>query len=283
MSKILDGNLVSKKIIEQIKKQIAELKKKNIIPKFAVILVGDDPASKIYVAIKEKKARQLGMEILALHFSDDLTNYELTREIEKLNNDKSINGIILQLPLPKQFDSASIIETISPQKDADVITSQNLGKLVLAKPELLPPTASAILEILDFYKINLARKKIVIVGYGKLVGKPLSILLNNLKVSAAITICDTKTKNLAHFTEQADIVISATGVPNLIRADMVKKNSVIIDAGTVKIKDKIVGDVDFKNVSKKTKFITPSIGGVGPVTVAKLLNNIVILAQKNAK
>ena len=279
MVKILDGNLVSKKINSNTAKRVLVLKKKSIIPKLAVILVGDDPASTLYVAIKEKKAQELGIKTQNLHLPKDISQNKLIGKIEKLNHDKSVHGILIQLPLPKHIDTEKILESISPLKDVDGLHPENLGKLLLDKPFIVPPTPAGIIELLDYYKINLTGKHVVIVGYGKLVGKPLAAMISLSNKLATLTVCNHKTKNLKRYTLQADILITAAGVPHLISANMVKKNAIVIDAGTAKKDTKIVGDVDFDKVAPKCSFITPSRGGVGPVTVAKLLENVVKLSK----
>lgn len=279
MYKILDGLLVAKKINNKTKNKVLQLNKCGIYPKLAVVLVGDNPASLLYTKIKKQKAKEIGIETLDVKHSENITHYELINEIEKLNNNESIHGILIQLPLPKHLDTVKILETINPKKDVDGLNPKNLGKLLVNKPFIIPPTADAIIEILNYYKINLTGKHIVLVGYGKLVGKPLAAMISLSNQDATLTICNSKTKNLLYYTKQADILISAAGVPNLITNNMVKKDVTIVDAGTSKKGNKIIGDVDFKNIRNKCTYITPSKGGVGPVTVAKLLENVVKLTN----
>lgn len=283
MSKILDGVLVAKKINAETKKEIEILKAKGIVPKLAVILVGDDPASKVYVTIKEKKAHKLGIITENINFGKNITTYEVGATIKKLNNDKMTNAILVQLPLPKNIDTEHVLVSIDPVKDVDGLHPKNLGKLLLDKPFVIPPTPAAILEILKHYKISLEGKHVVLVGYGKLVGKPLAAMISLSNRLATLTVCNHKTKNLAEFTRQADILISATGVANLITKNMVKKDATVIDAGTTKVGGKIVGDIVFDDVVNKVRCITPSRGGIGPVTVAKMLENVVKLAKERNK
>lgn len=272
---IIDGKKISENILLKIKNKVNELKKTGIFPQMAAILVGNDPASQLYVSIKEKTCQKVGIKLQKHEFSSNIQEQDIINLIKKLNNDKKIHGIIVQLPLPKKFNTNKIIQTINPQKDIDGLHPENLGKLIIGEKAIIPPTPAGIIEIFKTYKINLSGKNIVLIGYGKLVGKPLSMLLALSQKDPTITICNSKTKNLSSFTRQADILISAVGQANLITADMVKNNVVIIDAGTTKIGGKIVGDVDFENVKQKTSYITPPKGGVGPITVAKLLENLI--------
>lgn len=272
---IIDGKKISENILLKIKNKVNELKKTGIFPQMAAILVGNDPASQLYVSIKEKTCQKVGIKLQKHEFSSNIQEQDIINLIKKLNNDKKIHGIIVQLPLPKKFNTNKIIQTINPQKDIDGLHPENLGKLIIGEKIIIPPTPAGIIEIFKTYKINLSGKNIVLIGYGKLVGKPLSMLLALSQKDPTITICNSKTKNLSSFTRQADILISAVGQANLITADMVKNNVVIIDAGTTKIGGKIVGDVDFENVKQKTSYITPPKGGVGPITVAKLLENLI--------
>jgi methylenetetrahydrofolate dehydrogenase (NADP+)/methenyltetrahydrofolate cyclohydrolase len=278
--KILDGAKVAETIYNNIQSRISKMKTK---PVLAVILVGNDPASKLYVSIKEKMCLKVGIGIRITNYKLRIMNKanniklqkQIIAQIKKLNNDKNITGIIVQLPLPKGLDTNKIIETIDPKKDVDGLNPLNIGKLLIGDKEAIaPPTAAGILELLKYYKINLSGKHIVMVGYGKLVGKPLANMIAVANSDATLTICDKKTKNLPFYTRQADILISATGVGHLIQPDMIKKDAVIIDAGTSTIGGKIVGDVDFEKVKNKASYITPTFGGVGPMTVAKLLENV---------
>lgn len=281
MYKIINGLLVAKKINQKTKIAVKMLLEKNISPKLAVVLIGDDPASKLYVKIKEKKARELNISTINIHLPVSITNYEVIKEIEKLNQNPTIHGVLLQLPLPEHLDTLKILETIDPEKDVDGLHPKNLGQLLLDNPFVVPPTAEAIIALLKYYKISLTGKHIVLVGYGKLVGKPLAAMISLSNQHATLTVCNRKTKNLSSFTQKADILISAAGVPNLIKKEMIKKNAIIIDAGTSKFKNKITGDVDFENVKNKCAYITPPKGGVGPVTVAKLMENLINLIEKS--
>lgn len=270
MSKILDGNLVSKKIYQKIKLKIVKFKKIGTVPTLAVIFVGNNPASKLYVKIKEKKAEEIGIKTIVTKLSNKIKTNELNKIIKKFNNDKSIHGILVQLPLPKHVNTDKILSTINPKKDVDALNPKN--------KKILPPTPSAIIDILRYYKIEITNKNIVIIGYGKLVGKPLSKIIKKNK-NNKLYILTSKTKNIKKYSKEADILICATGHPNLISSNDIKKGVVIIDAGVKKIKDKVQGDVNYKKVFNKCSYITPPTGGVGPVTVAKLLENVVKLTK----
>jgi methylenetetrahydrofolate dehydrogenase (NADP+)/methenyltetrahydrofolate cyclohydrolase len=271
---IVDGKNISKKILDKIKKEITTFSKP---PVLAAILVGNDPASSLYIKIKEKKCQEIGIVFKKIFLPEDVDQENLLSIIKKLNSDKKISAIIVQLPLPKQFDTKKIINSVNIEKDADALNE---------KSKLMPPTVGSILEIFDYYGISLKNKKICLVGYGRLVGEPLKKEMDKLGLN--IDVCTNKTENLAKHTKKADVLISATGVPHLITIDMVKNNAIVIDAGTAieKSADKksqIMGDVDFDNVSKIASLITPSSGGVGPITVAKLLENVVKLFKKEHK
>ncbi len=271
MSSILDGILVAQKINEQTQDDVLKLKAKNINPHLAVILVGEDPASQLYVSIKEKKCQKLGIDFSKYLLPANITEQEILYLIDSLNKDEEIHSIIIQLPLPKQFDSEKIINHIDSKKDADAL---------IKKAIVNAPTAAGIVEMLRFYGIELENKKIVIVGYGKLVGKPLEKILKNDFKDLNIMICDSKTNNLSKITKSADIIISAVGKPHLITQQMVKNDVVIVDAGTSETNGEITGDVDWENLQNIASFITPVKGGVGPITVAKLLENVVTLTKK---
>lgn len=271
MSSILDGILVAQKINEQTQDDVLKLKAKNINPHLAVILVGEDPASQLYVSIKEKKCQKLGIDFSKYLLPANITEQEILYLIDSLNKDEEIHGIIIQLPLPKQFNSEKIINHIDSKKDADALTKKAIVNA---------PTAAGIVEMLRFYGIELENKKIVIVGYGKLVGKPLERILKNDFKDLNIIICDSKTNNLSKITKSADIIISAVGKPHLITQQMVKNDVVIVDAGTSEANGEITGDVDWENLQNIASFITPVKGGVGPITVAKLLENVVTLTKK---
>lgn len=272
MTIILDGKLTAEKIRSKLKKEVTGLK---ITPHLAVILVGNNPSSEIYVKNKQKYATEIGINSSVIKLKDTITETELINEIKKLNNDKKINGILVQLPLPKQINEFNIINTIAPEKDVDGFTIYNKGLLTIENPQIIPCTPLGIIELLKEYKIDISGKHTVIIGRSNIVGKPLSMLL--LQNNATVTICHSYTQNLEKITKTADILISAIGKPNFITKEYIKKDSIIIDVGITKdIKtNKWMGDIDFKNVKDLTKFITPVPGGIGPMTIAMLLKNTI--------
>jgi methylenetetrahydrofolate dehydrogenase (NADP+)/methenyltetrahydrofolate cyclohydrolase len=273
---LLDGKKVRDFLADKIQK---ELKKLNAVPKLVIVQVGDDERSSVYVRQKKLFGEKLGFEVEHLKLKNNLKDEELILKIKNLNNDKKVHGIIVQLPLPKKIDTIKIVETINKDKDVDGLNSQNL-RLILEGNEsgFVPATTKGIMSLLDFYQIPVEGKKVTIVGRSLLVGRPTSLMF--LNKNATVTVCHTKTKNLKEEVKRADIVVSATGVPGLIDKKMVKKGQVIIDVGITKVGDKLLGDVDFETVSKIVKAITPVPGGVGPMTVVSLFENLLISYKK---
>lgn len=278
MAKILDGKQLANSLNDKLKLRVNKLKRSGIIPGLAVVLVGDDPASLIYVRNKQILSEKLGLNFYLKKFSSTVSNKSLFSEINKLNKDKKVHGIILQLPLPKKLDTFKLLLAIDPLKDVDGLHPINLGLLALNKPMFIPATPKGIMDILDHYKIKVKSKRVVLVGFGKVVGMPLSLLLANHK--ATVSIAQDTTWHLDRLTKQADILITATGKAKLIKGNMLKKGVVVIDAGISKIKSKFVGDVDKKSVSLIAKYITPVPGGVGPMTVSSLMHNVIISASR---
>lgn len=272
---LLDGKKLSAKILDSVKRKVSAKKLKIGL---AVILVGQHPASVSYVRQKRRAAEKVGFVFREVNLPSLVSEKQLIAEIEKLNRDPEIQGFIVQLPLPKKISTEKILEKISPAKDVDGFHPLNLGRGFLKLPTLLPATPAGILRLLDEYKIPLKGKNIVVVGHSNIVGKPLAMLLINR--DATVSVCHVFTKNLAEFTRNADIVVSATGVPHLICAQNLKKGVVIVDAGCAKLGDKLVGDVDFDAVQKIASAITPVPGGVGPMTVATLIENTFKASQK---
>jgi len=264
MSKILDGRKVADKIISSLSDEIEDLKAKNIKPVLCVILIGDNPASKIYVTQKKKRIEGLGLGFNLYEFLHIATNEQVIELIEKLNRAEHVDGILIQLPFPYSFKKEKILEKINPKKDIDSLTKNSKYK---------SPTAQAIWEILRFYKISVKNKKVVVIGKGDLVGKPFGKLAKDL--GAKITVCNKKTKDINQYSKKADILVSGTGQAGLIKSNMVSNKTVIIDAGTSSDSGSQKGDVDFKNVCRKVKAITPPTGGVGPVTIACLIRNLI--------
>jgi len=264
----MDGKKLSVKILNSVRRDIAAKKKKVGL---GVILVGKHPASLAYVRQKRLAAEKVGMQFFEKNLPSSISKKQFLKEVEKMNRDSKISGFIIQLPLPKKIDSQEIFELISPAKDVDGFHPLNIGRGLLGLPSLPPATPAGILRLFDFYKIPLKGKEVVVIGHSNIVGKPLAMLLLNR--NATVTVCHEFTRDLKKFTKTADVVISATGVPKLVRASMLKKGCVVVDCGCKKIGGKLVGDVDFASVKKIAKAITPVPGGVGPMTVATLIEN----------
>ena len=283
----LRGKPVSDNIYSEISHRIKKLSNKNIKPKLAAILIGNNPASEIYVNTKNRMFSKMGCSSKIYHLNSNIDQNELLNLIKNLNNDTNVHGILLQLPIPEHFNSNEILRHINPSKDVDGFHPENLGYLLQGSPRFIPCTPYGCIEILKYYKINLKSKHVVIVGRSNIVGKPLMALLSQKfsYANATVTICHSYTTNLSRYTSQADILIAATGIPNLISKDMVKKDVVIIDVGINRIEDDsdkgyyIAGDVNYKDVLDKASAITPVPGGVGPMTIAMLLYNTVIAAE----
>lgn len=276
---LLKGKEVAQKTREKLKEEVAELKKKGIHPKLAVIMVGDDSASQIYVRNKSKVCNEIGIEFDEYLLPEKTKQQELLELIEKLNNDKTINGILLQSPIPQHLDINEAFRTISPEKDVDGFHPTNVGKLVLGQDTFISCTPFGIMKIFEDYNINLEGKNAVVIGRSNIVGKPMSQCL--LNKNATVTICHSRTKNLPEITKQADIVVAAIGKPCFVTADMVKEDAIVIDVGINRGEDgKIKGDVDFENVKEKASYITPVPGGVGPMTIAMLMTNVVKAAKE---
>jgi len=272
MAKILRGDIVAQKIISDLEPEIQDLKAKNIKPVLAIILIGDDPASKIYVNQKQSRVEALGFSFNLYEFLPIATEVQIIELIEKLDQAEHVDGILVQLPLPHSFKKEKILGKINLKKDIDALNKNSKYK---------SPTAQAILEILKFYKIPIKQKKMVIVGKGILVGKPLAKLAKG--AGANVTICDNKTKNLKMIIKKAEILVAGVGKENLIKDNMVSRDCVVVDAGTQVVNGSQVGDVDFGNVARKVKAITPPKGGVGPVTVACLIRNLIISAKNRER
>ena len=275
---ILDGKKLSNEIIEELKVRCDELKEKGIKPKFAVIMVGNDKASQIYVKNKRKACERIGIECVECFLDENIQQKELIDKIKELNSDNTIHGILLQSPIPKHLNINEAFETISPKKDVDGFNPTNVGKLCLNQNTFVSCTPFGIIKLLDKYGIDLAGKKVTIIGRSNIVGKRLiQCFLNK---NATVTVCHSKTKDLKEHTKNADIVISAIGKAKFVTADMIKDGAVVIDVGINRDDNgKIIGDVDFENVSKKSSYITPVPGGVGPMTIAMLMNNVIKAAE----
>ena len=274
MAVIIDGKELAKKIRANLKIECEELKKKNINSKLAVIMVGEDPASKVYVRNKSRACEDVGIKYEEYLLDSKITQKELIELIEKLNNDKTINGILLQSPIPSNLDINEAFRTISPEKDVDGFNPLNVGKLVLNQDTFVSCTPYGIMKMFEEYDIDLTGKNVVILGRSNIVGKPLIHCC--LNKNATVTSCHSKTQNIAQKAKEADVLISAIGKANFVTADMVKDGAVVIDVGINRLDNgKITGDVDFEIVKEKASYITPVPGGVGPMTIAMLMNNVI--------
>lgn len=274
MAEILDGKNLAKEIRENLKKEVDELKKDNIIPHFAVIMVGDNDASKVYVKNKSKACNEIGIEFKEYLLPKETTQEELISLIKKLNQDEKINGILLQSPIPKQLDIQEAFNTIAPEKDVDGFNAYNVGNLCIGGAGFVPCTPLGIMRILEKYKIEVDGKKVAIIGRSNIVGKPMAQCM--LAKNATVTICHSKTKELKKELEDADIIVAAAGKRNIVTKDLIKEGTVIIDVGMNRNEEgKLCGDVDFENVKEKASYITPVPGGVGPMTIAMLMENVV--------
>lgn len=278
---IINGRELKEKKLQQIKDNVEGL---HTTLGLAVIQVGDDEASKVYIRQKEKAATELGYKYMHKHFPIDVTQEELINEIKKLNEDDSIDGILVQMPLPEHLNESIIQNTINPLKDVDGLTYVNAGKLVQNVDGLIPCTPKGIIDMLDYHQIGLEGANAVVIGRSILVGKPIATLLSNR--NATVVLTHSKTKNLSEITRNADIIIAAVGKAGFVTGDMVKDGAVVIDVGINRIDGKLYGDVDFDNVKDKCSYITPVPGGVGPMTVCELMNNVYeahILRKKSGK
>ena len=277
---LIDGKSLASKIQENVAKEVEKLKQeKNIVPGLAVILIGDDPASHAYVKMKAKACEKVGFYSITHNMPDTISQDEIIATIEMMNNNPRIDGILVQLPLPKHIDTDKILEVIDPQKDVDGFHPYNVGRLVTGLDGFVACTPLGVMKMFETYDIELQGKNVCVVGASNIVGKPMASLL--LNANATVTITHIYTKNLKEHTLAADIVVVGVGVPGLIKEDMVKEGAVVIDIGINRIEDgSLVGDVDFPAVSKKCSFITPVPGGVGPMTITMLLENTLKSAKK---
>ncbi len=279
---LIDGKSLAKKVQSTIATEVAQLKQvKNIVPGLAVILVGDDPASHAYVNMKAKACENVGFYSITHNMPDTISQDEIIATIEMMNNNPRIDGILVQLPLPKHIDTDKILEVIDPKKDVDGFHAYNVGRLVTGLDSFVACTPLGVMKMFEEYEIDLRGKDVCVVGASNIVGKPMASLL--LNAEATVTITHIHTKDLKAHTSQADIVVVGVGVPGLIKEDMVKEGAIVIDIGINRIEDgSLVGDVDFKNVSPKCSYITPVPGGVGPMTIAMLLSNTLKSAKARA-
>ncbi len=287
-AQIIDGKQIATQMREELKTEVAELKKENIVPGLGVILVGEDPASQSYVTAKERACENIGIYSDDNRLPADASQKDLMTLVDKMNNDPKINGILVQLPLPKHLDEGEVLLKINPDKDVDGFHPTNVGKMVAGQKAFLPCTPHGIIQLLLRSNVKLEGAEVVVVGRSNIVGKPIANMLiqKSPTGNATVTVCHTRTKNLADHTRRADIIIAAAGRPNTITADMVKDGVVVIDVGVNRVEDatkkkgyRLAGDVDFEAVKEKASFITPVPGGVGPMTITMLLYNTVESAK----
>ena len=284
-SKVLSGLDTAAKVYESFNDRIKVLSTKGVVPGLCVVLVGEDPASQIYVRTKSKKLKSLGLISETIRLDADITEQKLLSIIEDLNANSKFHGILVQMPLPEHINSQNIINSINPAKDVDGFHPENVGWLSIGKPRFIPCTPKGIMRIFSHYNIDLTGKDIVVIGRSNIVGRPMSILVSSNNANGTCTICHSRTKNINDYSRNADIIISAIGVPNFLTSEMIKEDSIIIDVGINRIDSdnekgyKIVGDADYDSVFDKVSKITPVPGGVGPMTIAMLVENTIEAAE----
>lgn len=274
MAQLIDGKLISAQIKDELKAEVAQLKEKGIVPCLAVIQVGNDPASSVYVNNKKKACAYIGIESKSYELEESISQEELLTLVEELNQDRSVNGILVQLPLPKHIDENAVIHSIAPEKDVDGFHPETVGNMCIGSKGFLPCTPAGVIQLLKRSNIEIAGKECVVIGRSNIVGKPMAILL--LRENGTVTITHSKTQNLKEVTKRADILVAAIGKPKFVTAEYVKDGAVVIDVGIHRNENnKLCGDVDFDDVVDKVSAITPVPGGVGPMTIAMLMNNCV--------
>ena len=280
MAILLKGKEVSARIKDELKEEVVKMKERGINPGLAVIIVGDDPASRVYVNNKKKACEYCGIASYEYALPEETTEEELLKLIDKLNNDSKVSGILCQLPVPEHINEQSIINAINPKKDVDAFHPVNVGKIMTGDYDFVPCTPAGVMELIKESGIDVNGKECVVVGRSNIVGKPMSMLL--LHKNGTVTICQSRTQNLAEKTKKADILVAAVGIPNFITGDMIKEGAVVIDVGINRIAPKkLVGDVEFESAEKVAAAITPVPGGVGPMTIAMLMKNTLKAAEIN--
>lgn len=277
MAQIIDGKAVSAAVRADVREQTELLKNKGITPGLAVIIVGDDPASRVYVNNKKKACMDVGFYSEEYAMPAETTMEQLCEVIDTLNSRDDIDGILCQLPLPKHLDEKAVIDRIDPSKDVDAFSPANVGKIMIGDYDFLPCTPAGVMELLKAYNIDANGKNCVVIGRSNIVGKPMAMLL--LHANGTVTVCHSKTQNISEITSKADILVAAVGRANFVTADMVKEGAVVIDVGMNRVDGKLCGDVDFAGVEQKASFITPVPGGVGPMTIGMLMKNTLKAAK----
>ncbi len=268
MTTILDGTKLSNKINEQVKNEISQLEGN---PNLVAVQVGDNPESNLYISHKSKKATEVGIIFTHLKFNEDIDTMQLVSKINELNSNPNVNGIMVQLPLPQHIDTELICQAIAPWKDVDGFHPLNKGLLDIDRADLIPPTAEGVIELFNEYEIDVKGKLVTLIGQGEIAGKPLSKML--ISRGATVVLCNKDTKDFSHFTKQSDIVISAVGFKHLVNVDDIKEGAIVVNIGLTRENEQIFGDVEFETMKNKTSYITPIVGGTGPMTVSLLLRN----------
>ena len=283
MAELIDGKKVSAKIRLDIAKEVADFKREfSVTPGLAVIIVGENPASLVYVRNKHKACIEAGMNSIEVKLPEETSEEELLSKIAELNSDDSVHGILVQLPLPRHIDETRVLNSISPEKDVDAFHPVNVGKIMIGNYNLLPCTPAGVMDLLDYYNVELSGKRAVVIGRSNIVGKPMTLLL--LERNATVSVCHSRTKDISAYTKDADVIVVAVGKANFLKADMVKEGAVVVDVGINRLDNgKLCGDVDFEEVSKVASFITPVPGGVGPMTITTLLKNTLSAAKESVK
>ena len=288
---LIDGKALAKRMREEIAADVAALKaERGVVPGLAVVLVGEDPASVSYVTAKERACAEAGMRSVEVRLPESVAEDKLVAEIARLNADPEVDGVLVQLPLPKGIDTKRVIEAISPEKDVDGFTPVNIGRMMIGDKCFLPCTPHGIVKLIEFAGMDLKGRHVVVIGRSNIVGRPLSVLLSMKGVDATVTLCHTATRDIASFTRAADAVVVAAGRPNTLTGDMIRKGAVVIDVGVNRVPDatsargyRLVGDADFASCSRVASAITPVPGGVGPMTITMLLWNTLAAARRRAK
>lgn len=278
MGELLKGKPIAERILAKTAEHVEALKKRHISTKLAVVLVGADKPSQTYVRMKGKAAKKVGMDFELIELPQDITQKELVKKLQEIQTDSSLSGLIVQLPLPNQLYTTEVLNSIHPDLDVDCLTDVNMGKLVMKTNILVPPTPGAVMAMLAELNVDLVGKDVTIVGMGALVGKPLAVIMANER--ASVTTCNSATKNIPEKCKRADILVSAVGKKDLIRQDMVAKGAIVIDAGVDFESGRMFGDVNVIEAQKNAAYVTPTPGGIGPITVAKLLWNTVLCAEE---
>jgi methylenetetrahydrofolate dehydrogenase (NADP+)/methenyltetrahydrofolate cyclohydrolase len=281
-AKLIDGKLISASVRQQVTEDTAAFTAETgVTPHLAAVLVGDDPASQVYVRNKERACEKCGLKSTLYRMSDQTTQQQLMDLVAELNTDESVHGILVQLPLPKHLDSTPVLDFIRPSKDVDGFHPENVGLMLQGRPRFLPCTPHGVMKMLEHENIDTAGKHAVVIGRSDIVGKPMAGLLIQKGADATVTVCHSRTTDIAAVTRQADIVVAAVGIPEFVKGDMIKPGAVVIDVGINRVNDKLVGDVEFSAAAEKASAITPVPGGVGPMTIAMLLRNTLEAAKQS--